>query len=84
MAHSVLEKQKRLANVIDNEEVLFKQLKCFEVDSNSYITIDIKNLLTIIYSTDASLLEKANVDLQDAIEAYEITKKLMQQDKLRR
>ena len=84
MAHSVLEKRKRLANVIDNEEVLFERLKCFELDSNSYITKELKNLLTNIYSTEASLLEKADVDLQDAMEVYEITTKLIKQEKIRR
>ena len=44
MEHSVLEKRKRLPNVIDNDEVLFEQLKCYELDSNSYITKELKNL----------------------------------------
>ena len=77
----MLEKRKRLANVIDNEEVLFQRLKCFELFSNSYITKGLKNLLTNIYSTEASLLDKADVDLQDAIKVYEITTKLIKQKK---
>ena len=84
MAHSVLEKRKRLANVIDNEEVLFERLKCFELDSNSYITKELKNLLTNIYSTEASLLEKADEALQNAMQVYEITTKVMKQEKIRR
>ena len=84
MAHSLLEKRKRLANVIDNKEVLFERLKCFELVSNSYITQELKNLLTNFYSTEASLLEKADVDLQDAMEVYEITTKLIKQEKIRR
>ena len=61
MASSINEKRKRLANVIDNEEVLFEQLQCYELDSNSYITIDLTKLLTNIYKTEASLLDKVNV-----------------------
>ena len=84
MAHSVLEKRKRLANVIDNEEVLFERLKCFELVSNSYITKELKNLLTNIYSTEASMLEKADEDLQNAMEVYKITTKLIKQENIRR
>ena len=32
MATSINEKRKRIANVIDNKEVLFKQFKCLELD----------------------------------------------------
>ena len=84
MASSINDKRKRLANVIDNEEVLFEQLKCYELDSNSYITKELKKLFTNIYSTEASLLEKADVDLQDAMDVYENTRKLIKQEKLRR
>ena len=84
MASSINEQRKWLANVIDNEEVLFEQLKCYELDSNSYITKELKNLLTNIYSTEASLLEKADVDLQDAMDVLENTRKLIKQEKIRR
>ena len=84
MASSINEKRKRLANVIDNESVLFEQLKCYELDSNSYITKELKKLLTNIYSTEASLLKKADVDLQDAMDVYENTRKLIKQENIRR
>ena len=84
MASSINEKRKRLANVIDNEEVVFEQLKCYELDSNPYVTKELKNLLTNIYSTKASLLEKANVDFQDAMDVFENTRKLINQEKIRR
>ena len=84
MASSINEKRKRLANVIDNEEVLFEQLKCYELDSNPYITKELKKLLTNIYSTEASLLKKADVDLQDAMDVLENTRKLIKQEKIRR
>ena len=80
----MLEKRKRLANVIDNNEVLFERLNCFELVSNLYTTKELKNLLTNIYSTDTSLLEKANDDLQNAMQVYEITTKLIKQEKIRR
>ena len=84
MASSINKKRKRFANVIDNEEVLFEQFKCFELDSNPYITKELKKLLTNIYSTEASLLEKADVDLQDAMDVFENTRKLIKQEKIRR
>ena len=63
MAHLVLEKRKRLVNVNDNEEVSFEWLKCLKLDNNLYITKELKYLLMNIYSMEASLLEKADVDL---------------------
>ena len=84
MAHSVQEKRKRLANVIDNEEVIFGQLRCYDIDHNPLITKELKNLLTNIYSTEVSLLDKADEDFQDAIDVYENVRKLIKQEKLRR
>ena len=84
MAHSVHEKRKRLANVIDNEEVIFEQLRCYDFDHNPFITKELKNLLENIYSTEVSLLDKADEDFQDAIDVYENARKLIKQEKLRR
>ena len=55
-------KSKRLSNVIDNEVVIFEQLKCYDIDRNFFITKKLINFLTNIYSTEVSLLDKANED----------------------
>ena len=73
MEHTVLDIKKRLANVINNKEIVFERLQCFELDSNSYITKQFKTLLTNIYSLEIFFAKNSGCKSNDAINVYEIT-----------